>query len=83
MTMIKIVGDAMDAEDAYDLMGLYFSKLLSGKIRAPQEQCVAALRVAEWLSANAMSREEAVEFADLTGCKFATPPRPDDPPPQP
>lgn len=83
MTMIKIVGDATDAEDAYDLMGLYFGKLFSGKIRAPQEQRVAALRVAEWLSANAMSREEAIEFADLTGCKFTTTPRPENPPPQP
>ena len=42
MTMIKIVGDATDAEDAYDLMGLYFAKLLSGNIGAPQEQRVAA-----------------------------------------
>jgi len=83
MTMIQIVGDATDAEDAYDLMGLYFAKLLSGQIWAPQEQHVAALGLAEWLYANAMSREEALEFADLTGCKFTTPPRPEDPPPQP
>jgi hypothetical protein len=83
MTLIKIVGDVTDAEDAYDLMGLYFAKVLSGGIGVPQEQRVAALRLAEWLYANAMSREEAIEFADFTGCKFTTPPRPENPPPRP